>query len=188
MSSAKQKELTPATENLTADQWAKKIEEYDVALTGPPLEPAIRSAIEKLRENAVQQKFLTEFTTPVQAESPAPQFVTPAVPEVMPSTVVESLAVFDAKIASAENSLAHNPPFHFVGAYRELLADAKAGRERVLYSFTHPEPIPVPLAPPPVVLPPEVVELIAAQVKAQMPEVVAHVICWLQNNKEWLRS
>jgi hypothetical protein len=175
------------TEPKTAKEWLAEIDRFDLALQAPNLDPVLETRIKEQRVYAVQRKFLAEITAPpVKVDAPAQEFVVPQVPTVMPPSVAESLAMWDAKIAEIENSLAHNPLPHFVPAYKDLLAEAKQKRERVLYDFQHPAPIPIPL--PPIALPVEVVELVKQIVRAEVPSITAEILIWLQKNREWLRS
>jgi hypothetical protein len=172
----------------TAAEWAKKVEVYELTLAGQ-LEPAIRTTIEKLREHAVQMTFLAEITAlPVKVDAPAQQFVVPEVPTVMPVATAERLKDLSASIAEIETFLKNNPLPYLIPGAKELLAEKKASRAKVIYDFQNPAPIPVPPPPPPIAMPPEVVELIAAQMKAQVPNIVAEVVQWFKENPEWLQS
>lgn len=177
-----------ATENLTTDQWSKKIEEYDITLAGSPLEPAIRTAVEKLRADAIQRRFLAEVTAPTVNVDAAQQFVTPKVPETMPPSVAENLKMWDGKIAEVEAFLQNAPPHHLIAGSKEVLAEYKESRARVLYNFQNPEPIPVPAPPKPIALPPEVIELVQQIVRAEVPSIIAQTIAWFKANPDWLRS
>src|ERR1700677_4003673 len=112
-----------APEPKTAAEWQQKIEEYELTLAGPSLEPLIRTAIEKLRADAVQRKFLAEVTAPTVnvVDVPAQEFVTPKVPDVMPVSVAENLKMWDGQIAEVESFLKNNPPHHLIQGAESLL-------------------------------------------------------------------
>ena len=188
MSNAQAQVVDAPAEPKTAADWAKKVEEYDITLAGPSLEPAIKTAIEKLREHAVQQKFLAEVTAPtVNVDAPAQQFVTPKVPDVMPVATAERLKDLDSEIARVEIYLQNSPlPYLRPGA-EELLAEKRAIRAKVLHDFNFPAPIPVPPPPAKLELPPEVVELVRSIVRDEVPSIIAQTIAWFQANPEWLR-
>jgi hypothetical protein len=173
-----------------AAEWQKKIEEYELTLAGPSLEPAIRTAIEKLREHAVQQKFLAQVTAPTVnvVDVPAQQFVTPKVPDVMPVATAERLKEWDLKIAEVEAVLKNAPPHHLIPGAKTLLVEHKESRARVLYDFQNPAANPVPPPPSPIQLPPEVVELVQSIVRAEVPSIIAQTIVWFRANPEWMRS
>jgi hypothetical protein len=174
----------------TAAEWQKKIEEYEIMLSGSTLEPAIRTAIQELRKHAVQQKFLAEVTAPTVnvVDVPAQQFVVPKIPETMPVAVAENLKMADSDIAQVEAFLQNRPLPHLVPGAKTLLDEHKARRARILHDFQNPSPIPVPPPPPPIALPPEVVELVRGIVRAEGPNLIARTIAWFKANPEWMRS
>jgi hypothetical protein len=189
MSNAKAAQVVDTlAEPKTAAEWQQNIEEYELTLAGPTLEPAIKAAIEKLRADAVQRNFLAEVTAPAVNDAPAQQFVTPKVPDVMPVAVAENLKMADSDIAQVEAFLQNRPLPHLVPGAKTLLDEHKARRARILHDFQNPTPIPVPPPPPPIALPPEVVELVREIVRAQVPSIVAEVVAWFKNNREWLQS
>jgi hypothetical protein len=188
MSNANAAQVVDAvTEPKTAAEWQQKIEDFELTLAGPSLEPLIRTAIEKLRADAVQRKFLAEVTAPTVnvVDVPAQQFVTPKVPDAMPVAVAESLKTYDLKIVELETFLKNRPLPHLIPGAKELLTEAKVKRARVLFDFQNPEPIPVPLPPPPIQLPPEVIELVREIVRAEVPSIIAQTIAWFRANPEW---
>jgi hypothetical protein len=189
MSNAQAQVVDAPAEPKTAADWAKKVEEYDITLAGPSLEPAIKTAIEKLREHAVQQKFLAEVTAPtVNVDAPAQQFVTPKVPDTMPVATAERLREVDADIAQVETFLKNAPLPHLRPGAESLLAEKRARRAKILFDFQNPKPLPVPALPPPIQLPVEVVELVREIIRAEVPSIIAQTIAWFQANPEWLRS
>jgi hypothetical protein len=188
MSNEKVAQVGDAPEPKTAAEWQQKVADYDITLAGT-LGPAIRTAIEKLRADAVQRKFLAEITAPtVKVDAPVQQFVTPKVPDTMPPSVAENLKMWDGQIAEVETFLKNNPLPQLIPGAKELLAEKKASRAKVLHDFQNPAPIPIPPPPPPIALPPEVIELVQSIVRAQVPSIVAEVVAWFKNNREWLQS
>ena len=121
-------------------------------------------------------------------DAPKQDFVQPAVPDVMPQSVSESLRMYDAKIINIERSLACNPLPHFIPAYTELLAEAKEKRAKVLYDFHNPAPIPIPPPTLPISLPPEVIALVRQIIREESPSIIAQTIAWFRANPEWMQS
>jgi hypothetical protein len=105
----------------------------------------------------------------------------------MPVSVAENLKMWDGQIAEVESFLKNNPPHHLIQGAESLLAEKKASRAKVLYDFQNPAPIPVPPPPPPIQLPREFIELVQKIVRAEVPSIVAEVVAWFKNNREWLQ-
>ena len=170
----------------TVAEWKQQVESYDLTLAGS-LEPEIRTAIEKLRADAVQRKFLAELTTAptVKVDEPVQQFVVPAVPDTMPVAVAESVKLWDERTAQVEVFLKNNPLPHFIPALKELLVEAREKRAKVIFDFQNPKPLPVPNPPPKIQLPPEVTELVREIIRAETPSIVSSVVQWFKANPEW---
>ena len=128
-----------APEPKTAAEWQQKIEEYEITLAGPQLEPAIKNAIEALRADAIKRKFLAEITAPtVNVAALAQQFVTPKVPDTMPVSVAENLKMWDGQIAEVESFLKNNPPHHLIQGAESLLAREKSQSRQGARRFSEP--------------------------------------------------
>jgi len=90
----------------------------------------------------------------------------------------ETLQMWDAKILEAERFLKQSPDFRLAADAREILAELKVKREKVLFDVEHPAPAP---PPPPT---PELIKQITDAVMALMPEIVGRVVVELQNRKK----
>ena len=179
-----------APEPKTAAEWQQKIEEYEITLAGPTLEPAIKNAIEALRADAIKRKFLAEITAPTVNVACARA----AIRDAQGSRHDARRGRRKFKNVRMGRSLRlrvflkNNPPHLLFKERNHCSRREKSESRRSLDDFQNPTPIPFLRPPPPIALPPEVVALVEKIVRAEVPSIIAQTIAWFRANPEWMQS